>query len=131
MNGPERVFHLAVAAEWEAALAGARYETSTLGRTVTEEGFTHCSHAHQVAAVGSRFYGGVDQLLLLLEIDPGQLTSAVVEEVPPGASEAYPHVYGPLDVTAVVAAHPVGRDPDGGFRWPDVVTGWGANGPSR
>lgn len=130
MNGAEHLFHIAVASEWEAALDGAGYETSTLGRTVAEEGFTHCSRAHQVAGVAAFLYGDVAEPLVLLEIDPALLTSPVVDEVPPGASETFPHVYGPLDVVAVVAAHPVGRDAQGGLVLPDVVTGSAPSDPS-
>lgn len=126
-----RLFHLALGREWDTALTGVGYRTSTLGRTVDEEGFTHCSHAHQVAGVAHRFYAGVTEPLVLLEIDPSLLTSQVVEEVPPGATEAFPHVYGPIDVTAVVAAHEVVRDVDGELVLPAAVTpGWGATDPS-
>lgn len=118
MSVTTHLFHLALNAEWEAALRGAGYRTSTLGRTVAEEGFTHCSRAHQVAGVATRFYTDVHEPLVVLEVDPVLLTSTVVDEVPAGASEAYPHVYGPLDVVAVVAAHPVRRDGQGRFVLP-------------
>ena len=128
---PARLFHLALAAEWAAALAGAGYRTSTRGRTVDEEGFTHCCHPWQVAGVGERYYRDLDDRLLLLEIDPALLSSPVVEEVPPGGPEAYPHVYGPIDVTAVVAAHEVGRAGDGSLLLPPVISpGSGPNDPS-
>lgn len=120
-SSEEHLFHLALASEWQAALDGAGYRTSTLGRSVAEEGFTHCSRASQVAGVASRFYGEVAEPLVLLEIDPALLASPVVDEVPPGGSESFPHVYGPLDVVAVVAAHPVGRDEHGRWVLPDVV----------
>jgi uncharacterized protein (DUF952 family) len=68
-----------------------------------------------VAGVAARFYAEVTEPLVLLEIDPGLLTSMVVEEAPPGGDEAFPHVYGPIDLTAVVTAHPVGRDDRGGL----------------
>jgi uncharacterized protein (DUF952 family) len=84
-----------------------------------------------VAGVGERYYRSVDEPLLLLEIDPSLLTSRVVEEVPPGGQEAYPHVYGPIDVPAVVAAHEVGRAEDGSLLLPAVVTpGSAPSGPS-
>lgn len=117
-----RLFHLALGREWDAARAGAGYCTSTLGRTVEEEGFTHCSHVSQVAGVARRFYAGVGEALVLLEIDPSLLTSEVVEEVPPGGTEAFPHVYGPIDVTAVVATHAVARGASGELVLPAVVT---------
>lgn len=121
MSTGEHLFHLALAAEWADALDGGGYETSTLGRTVAEEGFTHCSRAAQVLGVATRFYAGVAEPLVLLELDPTLLTSPVLDEAPPGAVETFPHVYGPLDVTAVVAVHPVGRDAQGGFLLPPIV----------
>ena len=126
--GTGRLFHLALASEWADALAGGGYRTSTRGRTVDEEGYTHCCRPEQVAGVGERYYRQVTEPLLLLEIDPTLLSSPVVEEVPPGGSEPYPHVYGPIDVTAVVAAHDVGRTPTGDLVLPEVVSP--ASGPT-
>ncbi len=130
-GGPgEHLFHVALAAEWEAALRGDGYDTSTLGRTVAEEGYTHCAHPHQVAGVTARFYADVAERLVLLEVDPELLTSPVVDEVPPGAPEAFPHVYGPLDVVAVTAVHPIVRDEGGSLVLPDVVSGSRPSDPS-
>ena len=50
--------------------------------------------------------------LLLLTIDTDRLTSPVVEEQVPGAERPFPHVYGPVNVSAVVACTPdPGREP--------------------
>jgi uncharacterized protein (DUF952 family) len=124
------LFHVALASEWDAALQGAGYDTSTLGRTVTQEGYTHCARRHQVAGVAARHYADVAEPLVLLELDPALLTSPVVDEVPPGAPEAFPHVYGPLDVAAVTAVHPLVRDDAGGWVLPDVVSGSRPSDPS-
>ena len=125
-----RLWHLALAREWSAAAAGGGYATSTLGRTLDEEGFTHCAHLHQVEGVARRFYAGVADPLVLLEIDPTRLASEVVEEVPPGAPEAFPHVYGPIDVAAVVAVHPLERGADGTLALPAGLSGSRWSGPS-
>lgn len=125
-----RLFHLALRSEWSRAQETGTYPTSTLGRTVADEGFAHCSHAHQVAGVAARFYAGVEEPLVLLEVDRGRLTSEVVEEVPPGGTEAFPHVYGTIDVAAVVTAHPLERAPDGVLVLPPVVTSSAASDPS-
>ena len=125
-----RLWHLALAGEWDGARRGAGYRTSTLGRSLEDEGFTHCAHAEQVDGVARRFYADVAEPLVLLEIDPSQLTSPVVEEAPPGGDEAFPHVYGPLDSTAVVAVHEVARDRDGRPLLPVSVPGSAATGPS-
>ncbi len=106
-----RIFHLATESDWRAAQASGSYTTSTLGRTLEEEGFIHASHADQWAGVRDRYYRGVDEPLVLLEIDTDLLSCPVVEEVPEGADEAFPHVYGPLDPGAVVAVTPLGGGP--------------------
>jgi uncharacterized protein (DUF952 family) len=132
VSAPTRLYHVALAGEWAAAVAGAApYRTSTLGRSLDEEGYTHCSAASQVAGVLARFYRSVAEPLVLLEIDPARLTSPVRDEVPPGATEAFPHVYGPIDPDAVVAVHPLPVDDAGGHAVPAAVSrGSGGTGPS-
>ena len=126
----ERLWHLALAREWDEAARGGGYRTSTRGRSLEDEGFTHCAHARQVDGVAQRFYADVTEPLVLLELDPTLLTSPVVEEAPGGIGEAFPHVYGPLDLQAVVAAHEVERGPDGRPLLPVRVPGSAASGPS-
>lgn len=99
------LYHLVERAVWERALADGAYPWSTRGVTVDEEGFVHCSFEHQVAATSLRFYADVDDLLVLL-IDEHRLTAPVVAEQLDGAPEPFPHVYGALDLAAVVATHP-------------------------
>ena len=99
-----RIFHLATRADWEAAQRSGGYTTSTLGRTLAEEGFIHASRADQWRGVRDRFYSGVEEPLVLLVIDTDLLTVPVVEEVPEGGTETFPHVYGVLDPAAVVEA---------------------------
>jgi uncharacterized protein (DUF952 family) len=102
-----RIFHIATVAEWEAAQRSGSYTTSTLGRTLAEEGFIHASHADQWQGVRQAFYGGVTEPLVLLAIDPERLTAPVVEEVPDGETRAFPHIYGALNADAVVRAIPL------------------------
>jgi uncharacterized protein (DUF952 family) len=104
---PERIFHIAKVADWETAQAAGEYRVSTLGRTLEQEGFLHASRAGQWQAVYDAFYAGVDEPLVLLEIDSGLLGVPVVEEAPPGTDERFPHIYGPLPVAAVVAVSPL------------------------
>jgi uncharacterized protein (DUF952 family) len=103
----EHVFHLALRSDWEAARREGSYRMSTLGRTLDEEGFIHTSRRHQVPGVHDAYYGGVTEPLVLLDIDPARLTAELVLEVPDGADEVFPHVYGPVDLDAVVSADPV------------------------
>ncbi len=98
------VHHLADAEAWAEALRTGTYRGSTLGRTLEEEGFVHCSAPEQVAGVLGRYYADHDRDLVLLTIDPDRLTAPLVWEVGNAATgEEFPHVYGPLTPDAVVA----------------------------
>jgi uncharacterized protein (DUF952 family) len=99
------IYHIASAEDWARARRAGEYRISTRGRTLEEEGFIHCSRAGQVAGVADRFYRGVPDLVLLT-IDERLLKSEVRYESMPGADESFPHIYGPLDVEAVVSAEP-------------------------
>jgi anti-anti-sigma factor len=96
------LYHLALPADWAAAQQAGEYTTSTRGRSLAEEGFIHCSFARQVAATAARFYADVDDVVVL-RIDPSRLgDAAVVVEDLFDAGEAFPHIYGPIPVAAVV-----------------------------
>ena len=98
------IFHLAESSHWVAAQASGTYARSTLGRSLDEEGFIHASTAEQWPAVRRAFYSGVTEPLVLLEIDEARLTAPVVREVGNRETgELFPHVYGPINVDAVVA----------------------------
>jgi len=56
--------------------------------------------------VHERFYDGVGEELLLLTIDTDLLTAPWQLDEVPGQPEPFPHVYGPLNVDAVVSAEP-------------------------
>ncbi|GAA5148792.1 hypothetical protein GCM10023340_23130 [Nocardioides marinquilinus] len=105
-----RIFHLATVADWDAARRAGRYTTSTRGRTLAQEGFIHASRGDQWQGVRERYYADVDEPLVLLVIDTERLTSPVVDEEVPGSGETFPHVYGPIDVDAVVGTIPLERD---------------------
>ena len=99
------IFHLALASDWAAAQQAGEYRISTLGRTLEQEGSIHASRADQWRATKQRFYAEVPEELVLLEIDPALLTSPLVVEPVPGTDDEFPHIYGPLNLDAVVATH--------------------------
>ena len=97
------IYHLAEPEHWEAAQASGTYEQSTLGRTLEQEGFIHCSSAQQWPVVRRAFYAAYPNPLVLLEIDESRLSSPLVREVGnPQTGEEFPHVYGPINTAAVV-----------------------------
>lgn len=103
------ILHLAVRTEWEAAKRDGAYPWSTRGITVQQEGYTHCSFEHQWRGVRERFYGDLsDDRLVLLEIDETRLSSPVIVERLSDAPDEFPHIYGCIDIDAVVAERTVG-----------------------
>jgi glutathione S-transferase len=98
----DRLYHLALPGDWAAARDAGSYRISTQGATLDEVGFIHCSFAHQLDATDARFYGDLDEVLVL-EIDPSRLDDDVRVEDLHGTGEEFPHLYGPLPVGAVVA----------------------------
>ena len=105
------IYHLALASDWEAAQAAGAYTVSTLGRTLAEEGFIHAARADQWRGVRERFYAGVTEPLLLLVIDPNRLAAEVRTEPVPGLDETFPHVYGPVDLDAVIEVRALPAEP--------------------
>lgn len=100
------IFHLALADDWDAAQTSGSYSVSTLGLDLAEVGFIHCAQDHQVAGVHERFYSEVADELLLLTIDTDRLTWPWQLDDVPGEPSPFPHIYGPLNVDAVVSAEP-------------------------
>ncbi len=95
------IHHLALPDDWAAAQRSGDYRVSTRGVTLADEGFIHCSDPDQVEDVRSRFYADVTDLLLLT-IDTDRLTSPWRYDDVPGSPRPFPHVYGPIDLAAVV-----------------------------
>ena len=82
------------------------YTVSTLGLDVTDVGFIHCSRPEQVDDVFDHFYADVTEPLLLLTIDTDLLISPWQFDEVPGEPLSFPHIYGALNVDAVVSAEP-------------------------
>jgi glutathione S-transferase len=108
------IYHIAVAADWARACQDGQYTMSTRGRTLAEEGFIHASAAGQVALVANTFYRGERDLLLLV-IDAARVEDEIRYEPVPGQAQPYPHIYGPLNIDAVVQTRPFEPDSDGQF----------------
>lgn len=107
------LYHLALRDEWEQAdETGSGYRRSTLGASLEEVGFIHCSFPHQVQRTADLFYRDRADVVLLV-IDPALLDVDVRVENVEGAEDLFPHIYGPLRTDAVVRVEPVGVDRGG------------------
>jgi uncharacterized protein (DUF952 family) len=99
------IFHIALESDWRKAQRDGAYTTSTLGRSLEEEGFIHASRAEQVKAVSDRTFRGVRKPLVRLDIDTDKLEPKWRED-PVEGGDSYPHIYGPLNLDAVTAVRP-------------------------
>lgn len=90
-----RIFHIVPADAWD-RFSGSLYEAESFDT----EGFIHCSFTGQLDSVIERYYSDADEIVIL-EIDPTKLDSKLVVE-PSTSGENYPHIYGPINVEAIV-----------------------------
>jgi uncharacterized protein (DUF952 family) len=103
------IAHISDRQAWQAAQKQAEYR----GDTLDTEGFIHCSKQEQVLQTANRYYAG-RQDLLLLWIDPQRVKAEICWEA--SGDQVFPHIYGPLNLDAVVAAFDFHPDGDGQFR---------------
>lgn len=101
------IFHLTTPALWSAARRAGEYTQSTRDRTLADEGFIHCSTAEQWPGVRRAFFTDVEPLLLL-HIDESRLDAELRYDPVPGAPAPFPHLYGPLNLDAVVQVEQLG-----------------------
>lgn len=99
-------------------MAGGPYRPEGFAR----EGFVHLSTEAQVLATAGRYYrdaaGRGVPGLVLLEVDPARADARLVFEDLLGRGEAFPHLYGPIPLDAVVAVHAFEPDAEGAFKLP-------------
>jgi uncharacterized protein (DUF952 family) len=100
------IFHITDVTTWAASEQDGVHTGSTRGVDLAQEGYIHCSTAEQWPGVIARYYADATELLLL-HIDEARLTSPLVYEQLPGMPEPFPHVYGPINVDAVIATQPL------------------------
>lgn len=102
-------FHLVPEANWSAADPATAYAATSL----ESEGFIHCTDG--VAALGvtfDRHYAADPRPFLALTLDLDALDVPWRYDV---ADSPYPHVYGPIVRSAILAVNLVEREPDGRF----------------
>lgn len=118
------ICHIIPHGVWERVQTQSHYE----GDTLRSEGFIHFSTPDQVVRVADARFQGHTGLLLLL-VDTDRLTEELRFEPPyenmPGVAtqttdgELFPHLYGPLNLDAVIRAVPFEPNADGFFSLPE------------
>jgi uncharacterized protein (DUF952 family) len=111
------IYHITQVQSWQAAGETGSYVPPGF----KSDGFIHCCAADQIAEVGNRYFRGETDLVLLC-IDPQRVAGEVRTEDLTRRGIAYPHIYGPLDVAAVLAVLQFPPEPDGTFKPPSDLT---------
>jgi uncharacterized protein (DUF952 family) len=127
------IFHLVPAAYYHCQPPDRPY----LPATFRQEGFIHCtSDINTLLPVANAFFAGLEDDLLVLEIDPSRLTAPLKYEpakppaqtpstdqpaLTPEPDRLFPHIYGPLNRPAIGRIFALPQDPAGRWQMPDAA----------
>ena len=116
------IYHITPRADWATAQKIGEYRPESLA----SEGFIHCSTEAQAAPVANAFYPAQSGLILLV-IDPARLTAPLQwdppvhpapESAPASLHGEFPHIYGALNLDAVIETREFEPNTDGIFSFP-------------
>ena len=107
------ILHITKKVDWVAAQAQGAYEAASL----TKQGFIHCSRPDQVIGVANFLFRGQPGLVLLC-IDPDRVEAEIRYENLEGGEKLFPHIYGSLNLDAVVDVVVFLPRPEGDFALP-------------
>jgi len=107
----ELIFHLVTQKTWKASQHRGEY----IPESLKEEGFIHCSSGQQIEKTANRLFKGEKRLFLLV-IDVSRLQSRLTYEDKGGTGEKFPHLYGPINIDAVIDKIKIFPEKDGSFK---------------
>jgi uncharacterized protein (DUF952 family) len=115
------IYHITSRSAWSEARDRGDYRADSL----ETEGFIHCSTEEQVIPVAHKYYLGASGLVLLV-IEPALLESDLkweppAEGAPPAGvpeGDLFPHVYGPINLDAIVRVFDLEASPNGKHSFP-------------
>lgn len=118
------IYHLTAAGSWSLACTqGVDYTHPSL----TTEGLIHCARADQLDGVVQRYFSGWTEVEVLC-IDVAQVEAEIRWEGPIATGGPFPHIYGPLNLNAVLSALHLKADAAGRFPWPFDTSSQGEGG---
>jgi len=110
------VYKLVDRAAWQAAESARSFTGSAVD---LRDGFIHFSSATQVRETAARHFAGQADLLLVA-VDAAALGAALRWE-PSRGGALFPHLYGPLPLSAVRSVAPIGLDAGGHHVFPEPL----------
>jgi uncharacterized protein (DUF952 family) len=101
------IYHITTLVEWHYAESVGAYTAPSLNT----EGFIHLSQQHQILSVANHFYRGVADLVILC-VDENLVEAPIIFEapvhpnpnnpLPVSEQDQFPHIYGTINLDAVV-----------------------------
>lgn len=126
----ELIFHLTPATYYRHQSQDQPYQPAAFA----QEGFIHCTaEIEKLIQVANYYFADLPDDLLVLEIDPTQLTAPLIFEPPILAASGpadrnrayasepavlFPHIYGPLNRQAIMRCFALQRDSTGQWQMP-------------
>ncbi|MDO9416288.1 DUF952 domain-containing protein [Pararhizobium sp.] len=108
------IYKIVPAASWQEARENGFFEGSPVD---IDDGFIHFSTAQQSVETAARHFAGQEDLMLIA-IDGDLLEDSLIYE-PSRGGALFPHLYGPLELSAVIWEKPLPLGADGSHVFPD------------
>jgi uncharacterized protein (DUF952 family) len=117
------ILHITTHNDWEKARIEGEYTAPSL----QSDGFIHCSTLKQTVDTANIFFKGQNGLILLC-IDEDKLVSECKYEDPsvagkhdPEVGNIFPHIYGPINLSAVINILDFPTNENGVFKLPKEI----------
>ncbi|MFC7054338.1 DUF952 domain-containing protein [Hansschlegelia quercus] len=112
----ETIYKITPEAPWREAEAAGVFAGAPVDLA---DGYIHFSTASQARETAAKHFAGQDDLLLVA-IDAAALGTALKWE-PSRGGALFPHLYGPLPLSAVRSVSPLPLAPDGAHVFPEMA----------
>ena len=110
------IYKIVSADLWKAAEASGVFTGASID---LKDGYIHLSTAAQARRTAELHFAGQANLVLVA-VDASRLGAALKYE-PSRGGDLFPHIYGPLPMTAVLSVRPLQLDTNGAHVFPDDV----------
>lgn len=104
------IFHLVKKEDWKTQKKESRYHPETLD----SDGFIHCSSGKYIEDIANSLFKGEKDVLLII-INTTLVEPELRYENAGNSDIKYPHIYGPLNLDAVVDKIELAHEEDGSF----------------
>lgn len=107
------IYHIVTPEWWRQFEGKTHYESETL----QQEKFIHCSTFEQLQPTLQRHFTDFSTVYIL-KLETAQLEHQPIFELAPAVGESFPHIYGPINLNAVLTISEIHNSPDG---WPNIL----------